>query len=46
MMKIGYFGDGPWAHEAFRKLVDDESIEIKFVTVRYDNRDPKLIALA
>lgn len=46
MMKIGYFGDGPWAHEAFNKLIDDETIEIKFVTVRFDNRDPKLIALA
>lgn len=45
-MKIGYFGDGPWAHEAFKKLENDESIEIKFVTVRYDNRDPELITLA
>lgn len=46
MMSIGYFGDGPWAHEAFKKLVDDESIDIKFVTVRYDKRDPQLIALS
>ena len=46
MMRIGYFGDGPWAHEAFRKLIIDDSLEIKFVTVRYDNRDPQLIALA
>ena len=46
MMKIGYFGDGPWAHEAFNKLIADESIEIKFVTVRFDNRDSKLIDLA
>lgn len=45
-MKIGYFGDGPWAHEAFKRLVNDESIKIEFVTVRYDKRDPALIALA
>ena len=45
-MRIGYFGDGPWAHEAFRKLVEDDSLEIKFVTVRFDSRDTELIALA
>ena len=42
-MKIGYFGDGPWAHKAFDKIVDDSSIEIKFITVRYDKRDEELI---
>lgn len=46
MIKLGYFGDGIWAHKAFMKLVNDESIEIRFVTVRYDNRDPVLMALA
>ena len=45
-MKIGYFGDGPWAHEAFNRLVEDKSIEISFVTVRYDKKDPVLIGLA
>lgn len=45
-MRIGYFGDGPWAHEAFKRIVLDESLEIKFVTVRYDSRDPELIKLA
>ncbi len=45
-MKIGYFGDGPWAHNAFQKLINDNSIEIKFVTVRYDKKDPVLISLA
>ena len=29
MLKIGYFGDGPWAHEAFKILFADVSIEIK-----------------
>lgn len=46
MMRIGYFGDGPWAHEAFKRLIVDSTIEIKFVTVRYDNRDPVLMSLA
>lgn len=46
MIKIGYFGDGPWAHRAFKRLVKDETIEIKFVTVRYDKQDSELMALA
>ena len=46
MMRIGYFGDGPWAHKAFRKLNDDKTIEIAFVAVRYDKRDPVLLSLA
>ena len=46
MLKIGYFGDGPWAHEAFKKLICDDTIEIKFITTRFDNRDPVLISLA
>ena len=46
MLKIGYFGDGPWAHEAFKRLVSDKTLKICFVTVRFDNRDPELIKLA
>lgn len=46
MMKIGYFGDGQWAHEAFKKLIADDTLEIEFVTVRFDKRDSKLISLA
>ena len=46
MLSIGYFGDGPWAHEAFRKLISDETIKICFVSVRYDRQDPILVALA
>lgn len=45
-MKIGYFADGPWAHEAFKKIVSDKHIEIVFITVRYDNRDKTLLNLA
>lgn len=46
MIKIGYLGDGPWAHKAFHRLIQDKTIEIKFVTVRYDKQDPELVALA
>lgn len=45
-MKIGYFGDGPWAHKAFERIIDDNSLEIKFVIVRYDLQDNVLIELA
>lgn len=45
-MKIGYFGDGPWAYKAFDKIISDNSIEIQFITVRYDKRDAELIERA
>lgn len=45
-MKIGYFADGPWAHKAFDKIISDDSIEIKFVTVRYDKQDAELLRRA
>ncbi len=45
-MKIGYYGDGPWAHKAFQKLVSDNTLEIKYVTVRFDTKDQVLINLA
>lgn len=46
MISIGYFGDGPWAHEAFKMLAADKSIEIKFVSVRFDRLDSVLISMA
>ncbi|GFI08914.1 methionyl-tRNA formyltransferase [Lachnospiraceae bacterium] len=39
---IGYFADGPWAHKAFEKLMQDETIHISFICVRYDKRDKVL----
>lgn len=45
-MKIGYFGDGPWAHEAFKKIIADNTLQIGFVVVRYDSQDQTLIRLA
>ena len=42
-LKIGYFADGLWGHNAFHRIVSDETLEIVFLTVRYDNQDPVLI---
>jgi len=39
MLKIGYFADGPWSHNAFERLIDDPLIKIEFVCVRYDTKD-------
>ena len=44
-MKIGYFADGPWAHRAFEKLITDTTIEICFICVRNDYKDPVLMDL-
>ena len=41
-LKIGYFADGPWAHEAFKKIIEDESIEIRFIVPRRDTKDNTL----
>jgi len=46
MIRLGYFGDGPWAHNSFKKIINDKSLEIAFVTVRYDHRDSVLLSLA
>lgn len=45
-MRIGYFADGPWAHKAFEKIITDDSMEIQFITVRYDKQDAELIRRA
>lgn len=42
-LKIGYFADGPWSHQAFEKLIIDETIEIAFVVPRIDTKDKTLL---
>lgn len=42
MLKIGYFADGPWAHEAFKLINGDKNVEIKFICVRFDTKDEVL----
>jgi methionyl-tRNA formyltransferase len=38
-LKIGYFADGPWSHEAFKLLAADDSIKICFIVPRTDTED-------
>lgn len=45
-MKIGFFGDGPWSHNAFNLLLKEKDYEISFVCVRNDPGDEVLIGLA
>jgi methionyl-tRNA formyltransferase len=41
-IKIGYFADGPWSHQAFEKIIFDTELTIKFICVRYDTTDDTL----
>ena len=41
-MKIGYFADGPWSHNAFLKIINDERFDIKFIVPRNDTKDETL----
>jgi methionyl-tRNA formyltransferase len=41
-IRIGYFADGPWSHNAFEKLIQDETIEILFIVPRSDTKDNTL----
>ena len=38
-MKIVYFADGEWAHEAFDRILDDQDFSIVKVVLRYDSSD-------
>lgn len=40
--RIGYFADGPWAHEAFELLINDPTLEIMFIVPRSDTKDQTL----
>lgn len=42
MLKIGYFADGPWSHEAFKRIILNRDISIKFICVRFDTKDETL----
>ncbi|MCP5463708.1 MAG: methionyl-tRNA formyltransferase [Deltaproteobacteria bacterium] len=41
-MKIGYFADGPWSHRALDRILEDQQLEVVFIVVRNDHRDPVL----
>lgn len=36
---IGYFADGPWAHKAFEKMIQDQTIAIAFLCIRHGKKD-------
>lgn len=45
-LKIGYFADGPWSHQALAKLLSDETLQVGFICARNDTPDPVLKAKA
>lgn len=45
-MLIGYFGDGPWAHETLSRLGADPTLQIAFVCARNDAPDQILKKMA
>lgn len=45
-LTIGYFGDGPWSHQSFDRIMDDPDLDIRFVCPRFDVRDPILVEKA
>ena len=45
-MRIGYFGDGPWAHESLNRLVSLQGVEVAFLCTRFNMPDQTLIKLA
>lgn len=42
-LKIGYFADGPWSHNAFLKIIKDQRFDIKFIVPRTDTKDETLL---
>jgi methionyl-tRNA formyltransferase len=45
-MRIGYFGDGPWATIALEKLAPRDDVEIAFIVPRYHSLDDGLTVWA
>ena len=45
-MKIGYFGDGPWAHQALSNLLSDNTLQVGFICARHEKPDPVLKSMA
>jgi methionyl-tRNA formyltransferase len=41
-MRIGYFADGPWAHEALERIVANHDFSLAFIVPRYETQDPFL----
>ena len=41
MYRIGFFGDGPWAHNTFDEIQLDKRFLVKFICLRYEKPDNK-----
>lgn len=41
-MRIGYFGDGLWAHLALQKILNNDEMEVVFIVPRFHKPDPVL----
>jgi methionyl-tRNA formyltransferase len=41
-MRIAYFGDGPWAHQALDRILADDAVDVRVIVPRYDTQDPEL----
>ena len=41
-LRIGYFADGPWSHNAFEKINRDQRFEVLFIVPRVDTKDNTL----
>ena len=46
MLKIGFFADGPWAHQSLEKIIENDDFKIMFIVVRYDSTDSVLTEYA
>ena len=45
-LKIGYFADGKWSHQAFLKIINDDRFDIRFIVPRTDTKDNKLFSFS
>jgi methionyl-tRNA formyltransferase len=45
-MKIGYFADGPWSHEALDRIINDSNLSVAFICARFDKPDSLLHSMA
>lgn len=46
MLRIGYFADGKWSHNAFRLINEDRTNRVMFICARYGTQDLTLKQLA
>ena len=42
MLKIGFFGDGPWADKTLKKISNNNKFSISFIVSRFKQPDQKL----